>query len=216
MGRCRKILGLPYLSWSNIPKLGKIYQITTKYTKWPYYICNGCKIDQMVIKYLYQDFPYQDPPKFTQIWIFGLKTNHLATLPRCRVMPCRTEKILFRVDRPLSNWSLSVTGCDQLWPSSAARKRRPRPPREVRRSCARPQSCKQEEEPVIRLLNFQLQIQRWSRSERFFKQKKLSCLQNYLGYSSVVNFYSAGVITLQFCSLYFSQCFVGAHGRILI
>jgi hypothetical protein len=23
----------------------------------------------------------QDPPKFTQIWIFGLKTNHLATLP---------------------------------------------------------------------------------------------------------------------------------------
>jgi hypothetical protein len=22
----------------------------------------------------------QDPPKFTQLWIFGLKTNHLATL----------------------------------------------------------------------------------------------------------------------------------------
>jgi hypothetical protein len=22
----------------------------------------------------------QDPPKFTQIWIYGLKTNHLATL----------------------------------------------------------------------------------------------------------------------------------------
>jgi hypothetical protein len=22
----------------------------------------------------------QDPPKFIQIWIFGLKTNHLATL----------------------------------------------------------------------------------------------------------------------------------------
>jgi hypothetical protein len=22
----------------------------------------------------------QDPPKFTQIWIFGLKTNHLTTL----------------------------------------------------------------------------------------------------------------------------------------
>jgi hypothetical protein len=29
----------------------------------------------------YQDFPLQDPPKFTQIVIFGLKTNHLATLP---------------------------------------------------------------------------------------------------------------------------------------
>jgi hypothetical protein len=27
-----------------------------------------------------QHLPLQDPPKFTQIWIFGLKTNHLATL----------------------------------------------------------------------------------------------------------------------------------------
>jgi hypothetical protein len=26
----------------------------------------------------------QDPPKFTQIWIFGLKTNHLATLLKYR------------------------------------------------------------------------------------------------------------------------------------
>jgi hypothetical protein len=33
----------------------------------------------MVIKYT-KYFPQQDPPKFTQIWIFGLKTNHLATL----------------------------------------------------------------------------------------------------------------------------------------
>jgi hypothetical protein len=31
---------------------------------------------------IYQDFPQQDPPKFTQIGIFGLKTNHLATLSR--------------------------------------------------------------------------------------------------------------------------------------
>jgi hypothetical protein len=28
----------------------------------------------------YLDFPLQDPPKITQIGIFGLKTNHLATL----------------------------------------------------------------------------------------------------------------------------------------
>jgi hypothetical protein len=27
-----------------------------------------------------QQLPLQDPPKFTQIWIFGLKTSHLATL----------------------------------------------------------------------------------------------------------------------------------------
>jgi hypothetical protein len=29
---------------------------------------------------MYQHLPLQDPPKFTQIWIFGLKTDHLATL----------------------------------------------------------------------------------------------------------------------------------------
>jgi hypothetical protein len=29
---------------------------------------------------IYQHLPMQDPPNFTQIWIFGLKTNHLATL----------------------------------------------------------------------------------------------------------------------------------------
>jgi hypothetical protein len=33
----------------------------------------------MVIKYT-KIFPQQDPPKFAQIGIFGLKTNHLATL----------------------------------------------------------------------------------------------------------------------------------------
>jgi hypothetical protein len=27
-----------------------------------------------------QHLPLQDLPKFTQIWIFGLKPNHLATL----------------------------------------------------------------------------------------------------------------------------------------
>jgi hypothetical protein len=29
----------------------------------------------------------QDPPKFTQIWIFGLKTNYLATLVPTLTMP---------------------------------------------------------------------------------------------------------------------------------
>jgi hypothetical protein len=29
---------------------------------------------------IYQHFPIKGPPKFTQIWIFGLKRNHLATL----------------------------------------------------------------------------------------------------------------------------------------
>jgi hypothetical protein len=40
----------------------------------------------MVIKYNKIFYILQDPPKFTQIWIFGLKRNHLATLlsPGCR------------------------------------------------------------------------------------------------------------------------------------
>jgi hypothetical protein len=42
--------GLPDFSWYNIPKGGKIYQMTTKYTKWPLHISNGRKIDQMNIK----------------------------------------------------------------------------------------------------------------------------------------------------------------------
>jgi hypothetical protein len=71
--------GLPDFSWCKIPKRGKIYQMATGCTKRPLNIYNGRKIDQMVIKYT-KIFHLQDPPKFTQIGIFGLKTNHLATL----------------------------------------------------------------------------------------------------------------------------------------
>jgi hypothetical protein len=37
-------------------------------------------------------FHDKDPPKFTQIWIFGLKICHLATLPECPI----GEKDIFR------------------------------------------------------------------------------------------------------------------------
>jgi hypothetical protein len=64
-----------------------MYQITNKcskqpyvkYTKWPQNISNGHKIYQMAIK-IYQHLPFQEPPKFTQTGIFGLKKYHLATL----------------------------------------------------------------------------------------------------------------------------------------
>jgi hypothetical protein len=59
--------------------LGPKYQNGEKYTKLPQNIPNGHKIFQMVIKYT-KIFPLQDPTNFTQIGIFGLKTNHLATL----------------------------------------------------------------------------------------------------------------------------------------
>jgi hypothetical protein len=39
----------------------------------------------MVKRKIYQDFPLQDPPKLTKIGIFGLKTNHLATLEQMRI-----------------------------------------------------------------------------------------------------------------------------------
>jgi hypothetical protein len=42
------------------------------YTKWHENIPNGHKI--------YQHFPFQGPPKFTQIRILGLRIKHLATL----------------------------------------------------------------------------------------------------------------------------------------
>jgi hypothetical protein len=57
--------GLPDFSWSKIPKQGKKYQITTKYTKWPLDISNGRKIDQMVIKYtkIFHSKTLQNLPK---------------------------------------------------------------------------------------------------------------------------------------------------------
>jgi hypothetical protein len=39
------------------------------------------------------DFPLQDPPKFTQIGIFGLKTNYLATLYNITNSPVRKPRI---------------------------------------------------------------------------------------------------------------------------
>jgi hypothetical protein len=45
------------------------------------YLSNGHKIDQMTIGNIPTSFiAMQDPPKFTQIEISGLKTYHLATL----------------------------------------------------------------------------------------------------------------------------------------
>jgi hypothetical protein len=61
-----------------IPDEPKIYKMTIKYTEWPYNRPNGHKICIC----LYQHFSFQDHPKFTQNWDFGLKTNHLATLLR--------------------------------------------------------------------------------------------------------------------------------------
>jgi hypothetical protein len=63
---CQIFLGTKYQNRK------KYNQITIKYNKRPLTGPSAHKI--------YQHLPLQDPKKFTQIWIFGLKTNHLATL----------------------------------------------------------------------------------------------------------------------------------------
>jgi hypothetical protein len=80
--------GLPDLyAIPNIPKRGKIYQRTSNYTKWPYIASNGQKLLIQNGRKKYQHFPFQGPPKYTQIRIFGLKINHLATLRVTRAKP---------------------------------------------------------------------------------------------------------------------------------
>jgi hypothetical protein len=71
---------LPDFPRRKIPKLGKIYQIATK-------LPNGHKMYQMALFYVFKMakeytnlFPLEGPRNFTQVWIFGLKRNHLATL----------------------------------------------------------------------------------------------------------------------------------------
>jgi hypothetical protein len=66
---------LPDFSWQNIPKRGKIYQITTtlqncfkiyqmtvKYSKWPYNIPNDLTIFQMTFKIYQMTLKYSKWP----------------------------------------------------------------------------------------------------------------------------------------------------------
>jgi hypothetical protein len=70
--------GLPYFLvhdtkiGKNVPNEHKMYQRIIKFPQWLQNIANGHKI--------YQHFSITGPTKFTQIGIFGLKRNHLATL----------------------------------------------------------------------------------------------------------------------------------------
>jgi hypothetical protein len=55
---------------------------------------------------IHQHIPLQDLPKFTQIWIFGLKINHLATL----IFGRQENKLSFRRN------SVATTQSYILWP----------------------------------------------------------------------------------------------------
>jgi hypothetical protein len=59
MQGCQIFLNTIYQNEVKRTKLPLYYQMSIKYNTWPYYIPNGYKI--------YQNFPFQDPPKFISI-----------------------------------------------------------------------------------------------------------------------------------------------------
>jgi hypothetical protein len=70
-----------YIYWyiiKNLLKDYKIYQIVIKLSKVP-------KISR--------HFPFQDPAKFTQILILGMKTYHLATLEAVEIEELRGRSL---------------------------------------------------------------------------------------------------------------------------
>jgi hypothetical protein len=100
---CR-LLDLKELTYNVCPRVARFFLVQTYqngkiYTKWPQTIPNCHKLYQMAAYVMFQmvindqkfcqHFPFQGPPKFTQIGTFGLKINHLATLvwPRCKALP---------------------------------------------------------------------------------------------------------------------------------
>jgi hypothetical protein len=56
-----------------------MYQMSTTSTEWSQNVPNILKVFQMAIKYI-NILQSEALQKFSQIGIFGLKTNHLATL----------------------------------------------------------------------------------------------------------------------------------------
>jgi hypothetical protein len=71
--------GLPNFSWCVIPKQEKMYQMSTICTERSQNIPNIHNVFLMAIKYI-NIFQSEALKIFSQIGIFGLKTNHLATL----------------------------------------------------------------------------------------------------------------------------------------
>jgi hypothetical protein len=73
-----------------------------KCTKWTQDVPTGQKISQMSVNILnghkvYLCFTIYGPPKYTQIWTFGLKINHLATL-----LPLVTLVLRFLVESSIN------------------------------------------------------------------------------------------------------------------
>jgi hypothetical protein len=82
-------VGTTYQNGENIPNDQKYTNWTENLPKWPQNI--PYKI--YPTKYTLQNIPYKIyPTKFTQIWIFGLKINHLKTLGQSE--KCLTDYVI--------------------------------------------------------------------------------------------------------------------------
>jgi hypothetical protein len=92
-----------------LTETGKIYQITIKYTK------KSKNVDRLPSNRPNGHQIY--PPKFTQILIFGLKTNHLATEMSSRLA---LKKHFCVYENILMSFNLDDSGLKirRLWPTS--------------------------------------------------------------------------------------------------
>jgi hypothetical protein len=104
---CQIFRGKIYQNGENIPNDHKIYQSAINYTKWQENLPNDYKI--------YQTHPWQEPTNFSQTGIFGLKTNHLATLLSGPTHIC--SKACYFLSSKLGrycNWNILVTNGDSF------------------------------------------------------------------------------------------------------
>jgi hypothetical protein len=103
----RFLLVQTYQSWKNITIDDKLYQSAINCTKWPKNIPNThIKLPH---------FPFQGPPNLTQIGIFGVKINYLATL----AWTLLSLTVLVPADLFLTGIVASVNStCSERWQSS--------------------------------------------------------------------------------------------------
>jgi hypothetical protein len=145
---CQIFLGSKYQNGKKCTKLQSL-----NYNKRPY---NGPSVHK-----IYQHLPLLDPPKFTQIGVSGLKTNHLATLPNMTVHQLsRSNDGLLDHYRSPSRHSLHMLEKSSCNLSMY-----------VICLCMYIHfyDVHKITEPVLRLLNLQLQRRRCGRLERIFK-----------------------------------------------
>jgi hypothetical protein len=74
-------------------------------------IPNGRKIYEIEIEYTYKHLPLQDPPKFTQIWIFGLKIPIPSGNPAAAVDVGKRRSL----EKSEQSWMMMVIARDARW-----------------------------------------------------------------------------------------------------